>query len=47
MYNLEDLLEQAVNEGKITCPRCGNYIEPDAEQCYCGWKNPLIEEGMI
>jgi len=41
------ILEQAANEGLITCRKCGNDIEPDADQCFCGWKNPLVELGMI
>ena len=44
---VEGLLEEAVREGFITCPHCGNRIEPDAEYCYCGWVNPLAEEGWI
>ena len=44
---LVDILEQAVNDGMISCPECGNNIEPDGEKCHCGWKNPLIELGMI
>ena len=42
-----ELLEEAVMQGFITCPKCGNRIEPDAESCYCGWKNPLVEYGWI
>ena len=42
-----NILEQAVMEGVITCPKCGNSIEPDCEECCCGWTNPLIEMGMI
>lgn len=42
-----NVLEQAAMEGMITCPDCGNNIEPDADECHCGWKNPLIELGMI
>jgi len=44
---LEKLLRQAVRDGVITCPKCGNHIEPDAEECSCGWKNILREEGLI
>ena len=43
---MEELLEMAV-EGIIECPDCGNTIEPDCEQCHCGWNNPLIELGFI
>jgi len=45
--NIEELLRQAVNEGIIECEDCGNSLEPDAEECYCGWTNPLIANGFI
>jgi len=41
------ILEEAANEGVITCPECGNTIEPDCEECCCGWTNPLVEMGLI
>lgn len=41
------LMKQAVDKGYITCPRCGNHIEPDAERCICGWRNPLPDLGLI
>lgn len=44
---IEQLLEQAANDGIITCQFCGNRIEPDCPQCHCGWKNPLVEDGWI
>lgn len=44
---LENILKQAVTEGAIKCPNCGNLIEPDAPKCVCGWKNPLPAEGYI
>jgi len=44
---VKNLLEQAVVDGFITCPHCGNRIEPDAESCYRGWVNPLVKEGLI
>ena len=44
---VENLLEQAVHQGFITCPDCDNRIEPDAESCYCGWLNPLVKDGWI
>ncbi|MCK5031632.1 MAG: hypothetical protein KAR64_09205 [Thermoplasmatales archaeon] len=44
---VEQLLEQVVHQGFITCPKCGNRIEPDAESCCCGWVNPLVKEGWI
>ena len=43
---MESLLEEAM-DGIITCRKCGNSIEPDCEECICGWKNPLIEMGFI
>ncbi|EMR75618.1 hypothetical protein MBGDF03_01240 [Thermoplasmatales archaeon SCGC AB-540-F20] len=39
-------LEEAIMKGYITCPRCDNLIEPDCLRCYCGWKNPLVEQGL-
>lgn len=47
MTQLEKLLKQAVEDDIITCPKCGNSLEPDAEKCICGWKNILIEGGYI
>ena len=44
---LEKLLREAVEQGVITCPECGNLLEPDAEQCICGWKNLLRIMGVI
>lgn len=44
---IEQLLEQAVHQGFITCQNCDNRIEPDADACYCGWQNPLVREGWI
>ena len=31
----------------VTCPDHGNRIEPDAEACPDGCKNPIREAGMI
>ena len=44
---LMELLEEVVYEGVVTCPKCGNTLEPDAEKCYCGWQNPLVARGLI
>ena len=44
---VENLLEEAVRKGFIICSQCGNRVESDAESCYCGWKNPLVEYGWI
>jgi len=41
-------LEQAAVNGRIECPGCGNYLEPDCPQCgECGWENLLIKWGLI
>lgn len=45
--NLTKLLKQAALEGVITCPVCGRSLEPDADECPCGWKNRLVKEGWI
>ena len=46
--DVSDALEQAAFNGIIECEECGNSLEPDCpECCECGWKNPLIELGMI
>jgi len=44
---IEELLKQAVEDGFITCPKCGNHLEADAPECICGWKNPLLTLGYI
>jgi len=44
---MESVLEEAAMDGVITCRECGGLIEPDCEECSCGWKNPLIGHGMI
>jgi len=41
------ILEKATFKGVITCPECGNQLEPDAIECSCGWINPLIGMGLI
>ena len=47
MNEMEELLEQAAVEGIITCPECGNNIEPDCPKCQCGWKNKVLSYGLI
>ena len=47
MSDILELLGQAAIDGVITCPKCGNRLEPDAEKCSCGWVNELRERGMI
>ena len=44
---VEEILRQAAFDSVIECPECGNLLEPDADECPCGWKNPLVEMGMI
>lgn len=45
---LNDLLMQAIGDGVLECPKCGCLLEPDSYKCgECGWKNPLITEGII
>ena len=45
--DLQYFLEQAYKKGTIKCPECFNLLEPDAEDCSCGWKNPLRQFGLI
>jgi hypothetical protein len=47
MKRIEKLLREALEEGVITCPKCGSLLEPDAKVCCCGWKNPLVKKGYI
>ena len=47
MSFIESILEEALESGCISCHKCGSLIESDAIECRCGWKNPLIELGMI
>jgi rubrerythrin len=45
---LLDILKEATLDGVIFCRECGEQIEPDCPECpSCGWKNPIIEMGMI
>jgi len=45
--DIERLLEQAALEDMIECPECGRVMEPDCEECVCGWKNVLRKLGFI
>lgn len=46
--SIEKYLEEAVVQGRIECPQCNNYLEPDCPICgECGWENPLIKQGLI
>jgi formylmethanofuran dehydrogenase subunit E len=44
---LEEIIEEAMMEDLIHCPKCGEALEMDAERCSCGWKNPLLALGLI
>jgi len=44
---MNNILEEAAIDGIVTCQKCGNRIEPDCEECYCGWINPLVANGLI
>ena len=44
---INELMEEAIMEDSITCPECGEILEPDEAKCSCGWKNPLVSEGLI
>ncbi|NMC08142.1 MAG: hypothetical protein GYA24_23250 [Candidatus Lokiarchaeota archaeon] len=40
--------QEALYEGVIECPNCGQDLEPDAECCgVCDWENPLVNHGFI
>lgn len=41
------IVKQAKKNGTIKCPKCFNLLEPDTENCFCGWENPLILIGLI
>ena len=43
---IEVIMQEAL-DGIIECRNCGNSIEPDCENCNCGWENPLDAMGMI
>ncbi|MFX1452227.1 MAG: hypothetical protein ACFFCM_15425 [Promethearchaeota archaeon] len=48
--NVKDIqyfLEQAYKKGRIKCPKCFIFLEPDADECSCGWTNPLRCFGLI
>ena len=47
MSLIERLLEEAATDGVITCPECGNLIEPDCEVCCCSWENYLLKYGYL
>lgn len=47
LEDLEGLAMVAAFDGVIECPECGNVIEPDCEECPCGWKNPLTALGFV
>lgn len=41
----EEMME-ALEEGIVACPKCGNTLELDGV-CHCGGRSPLIDAGMI
>ena len=38
---MESILEEAL-DGVVYCRKCGNAIEPDCEECSCGWSKVRI-----
>lgn len=44
---LSELMEEAMEEGSITCPDCGEILEVDEEKCLCGWGNLLVSQGLV
>jgi len=47
MTGVEALHSHAMSFGIIECSDCGVVLDPDAEECLCGWTNPLVKEGWI
>ncbi len=48
MVSIQKLLQEALYDGVIECPDCGEQLEPDAECCStCDWENPLVKRGFI
>ncbi|MGW8177283.1 MAG: hypothetical protein ACWGQW_00580 [bacterium] len=45
---IEQMLKDAVIEGIVECPDCGERMEPDCSRCpECGKPNPLRAGGYI
>jgi uncharacterized OB-fold protein len=45
---IEDMLEEALFDGVVSCSDCGTSMEPDADVCpECKKKNPLRKMGYI
>jgi len=44
---VDRLIQEALDEEHITCPECGSILETDTDVCGCGWKNPLVEMGLV
>ena len=42
-----EMMEGWVDDGIVECQKCGNPIETDCPECFCGWKNPLVVLGVI
>lgn len=48
MVNIEEMLEQALYDGVVSCPTCQSDLEPDYDVCpHCDKKNPLKKMGYI
>jgi hypothetical protein len=43
---IEEIMQEAL-DGVIECRNCGNSIEPDCDECSCGWQNPVVGRGLI
>lgn len=41
----EELLD-AMMDGAVECPKCGNMLELDGT-CHCGGRSLLLDEGVI
>jgi hypothetical protein len=39
-------MEKWIYDGYIDCPNCERRIETDVH-CSCGWRNPMLDLGMI
>ena len=45
---IEDMLEEALFDGIVSCPDCGTSMEPDADVCLeCEKPNLLRKGGFI
>jgi len=45
---IEDLLNEVVDSGSITCPECEETLLPNAHSCSkCRWENPLVSLNIL